>query len=42
MQEELDQQEAAMEKSEVEDVEFEEDRMEVVLLVVNPHQFSRS
>ena len=42
MQEELDEREAAMEKLVVEDVEFEEDRMEVFQLVVNPHQFSMS
>ena len=40
--EELVEWENVMEKLEVEDVEFEEDRMEVVRLVVNHHQLSRS
>ena len=29
--------ETAMEKSEVKDVEFEEDRLEMVRLMLNPH-----
>ena len=35
--EEFTEQDIVMEKSEVKDVEFEEDRLEVVWLVVNPH-----
>ena len=38
--EELVEWETAMVKLEVEDVEFEEDRVEVVRLVVNHHQLS--
>ena len=40
--EELDEWETAMVKLEVEDVEFEEDHVEVVWLVVNHHQLSSS
>ena len=40
--EELAEWETAMEKLEVEDMEFEKDRIKVVRLVVNHHQLSRS
>ena len=42
VQKEQDEWEATMERSEVKDVEFEEDHIEVVWLVKNPHQLSRS
>ena len=40
--EELVRWETTMEKLEVKDMEFEKDRIEVVRLVVNHHQLSRS
>ena len=40
--EELAEWKTMMEKLEVKDVEFEEDRVEVVRLVVNPHQIHSS
>ena len=42
LQEKRNEREAPMEKLEVNDVEFKDDHMEVVRLVRNPHQLSRS